>query len=98
MAFNILCYIKDEETFLSRVFEMLKPDGVFLSATDCLGEDSGLIMHMQSLLCKIGLLPYTSTYKINELTSIIECNGFIIKESCNLHGNPPNLFIAALKK
>jgi 2-polyprenyl-3-methyl-5-hydroxy-6-metoxy-1,4-benzoquinol methylase len=27
MTFNILCYIKNRDSFISRVFELLKPDG-----------------------------------------------------------------------
>lgn len=97
MAFNILCYVEDRNSFLSRVFELLKSDGIFLSATDCWGEKRNIITYTQSLLCKVGVLPFMENLKIHDLEAAISKQGFHILESCNLYDKLPNLFIAAKK-
>lgn len=97
MTFNILCYIKDIDAFLSRVFKLLKPNGIFLSATDCWGEKRNIITCTQSLFCKAGIVPYMRNFKMCELKNIISRRGFEIQESCNLYDKLPNLFIAAKK-
>ncbi|MEX1308199.1 MAG: class I SAM-dependent methyltransferase, partial [Eubacteriales bacterium] len=40
MAFNVLYFFEDIPQVLSRIHALLKPGGVFLSATDCLGKRS----------------------------------------------------------
>lgn len=37
-AFNVLCYVDNPREVLARIRELLKPGGLFLSATDCLGQ------------------------------------------------------------
>lgn len=97
MAFNILCYINDIDSFLSRIFKLLKPDGIFLSATDCWGEKRNIITCTQSLLCKTGIVPFMENLKMHELEDLISKHNFSILESCNLYDKLPNLFIAARK-
>lgn len=97
MAFNILCYIKDLDSFLTRIYEILKPGGIFLSATDCYGEKKTAITCMQFLLCKLKVIPFIEDFSIRRIESIVQKNNFHILESCNLHDKLPNLFIAAKK-
>ena len=35
-AYNVLLYMKNQEEVLKRIHKLLKPGGIFLSATDCL--------------------------------------------------------------
>lgn len=95
MAFNILYFIKDMETALKRIHALLKPGGVFLSATDCLGERRSLLMLLQPLASAIGLVPYIRQLKVAGLEDAITAAGFTILESANLHSAPPNQFVAA---
>lgn len=97
MAFNLLCYIKDREAFLARLYELLKPGGIFLSATDCWGEKRNVLTITQSLLCKIGVLPFMENLKIPDVETAMSRQGFHILESCNLYEKLPNLFVAAKK-
>lgn len=97
MAFNILCYLKDLNKMLDQVYKLLKPDGVFISATDCLGDKKTLVTQAQSLLSKVGAIPFISSLKRTELQSKIESASFFIMESHNLYDSPPNIFIAAKK-
>lgn len=98
MAFNILYFIKDLNKLLYRVNELLKPDGIFISSTDCLGEKQTLTIMIQSLLSKMGLIPYIKKLRISELKEMIAANNFSIVETHNLYDSPPNYYIAAKRK
>ena len=97
MAFNLLCYLKDMKSFLTRVHTLLKPGGIFVSATGCSGEHKTLVAGVRSLLGRIGVIPYNANFGTRQLEGIIRRHGFTILESCSLHPKPPNVFIAARK-
>ena len=97
MAFNLMCYLKDIQTFLTRVHTLLKPGGIFLSATDCNGEHKTLVAGVRSLLGRIGVIPYNANFGTRQLEEMISKRSFTILESCSLHPKPPNVFIAARK-
>jgi len=97
MAFNILCYVKNTDSFLSRVHELLKPGGIFLSATDCSEEEESGNSFIQDLIRKFKRIPYMKDFSISELESAVQKNKFHILESCNLHDEFLNIFIAARK-
>lgn len=97
MAFNILYFIKDIDNVMYRINELLRPGGIFISATDCLGEKNTFMTVIQSLLSKSGVIPYIRKYKISDLEGIIEAGNFSIIETHNLYDYPPNYYIAARK-
>ena len=97
IAFNVLYFLRDLKTPLSKIHKSLKPGGIFLSATDCLGEKKKLRTVMLSVMSKIKSLPYFKMYKTKTLRDIIKKNGFIIIDTKNLFDTPPNYFVAAKK-
>lgn len=98
IAFNILYFMKDIDNVIHRIDEILKPNGIFISTTNCLGEKKSLITIIQSLLSKIGLIPYIRRLKISELEGIVEAGNFSILETHKLNDSPPNYYIVARKK
>lgn len=98
MAFNILYFIEDIDKVMNRINELLKPNGTFISATDCLGEKKTVMILLQSLLSKIRVIPYMRKFKISELERIVEGSNFSIIETQNLYVTPPNYYIVARKK
>ncbi len=98
MAFNILYLIGDIDNTIQRINELLKPNGLFISVTDCLGEKITSITLIQSILSKIGVIPYIKRFKTSELERIVEVGDFTILETQNLYDSPPNYFIVARKK
>lgn len=99
MAFNILYLIQDTDNVMKRINELLKPDGIFISATDCIQESIKFTkLIIQVFLSKIGVLPRVRRFKISELESIVEAGGFSIIETQNLFDSPPNHYIVARKK
>ncbi len=97
-AFNVLCYVDDPDKVLARIGALLKPGGMFLSATDCLGQKltkAGLKKFWKS---RTGAMPYVAFYTMKGLERTIAQNGFTVLDRENLFPAPPNLFVAAKKE
>ena len=97
-AFNVLLYLPNLSANLARIRELLRPGGMFLSATDCLGARPS-VMGLQKLVrSRTGKMPYVAFFTQRGLEQSIARNGFDILERENLFPNPPNLFVAAWAK
>lgn len=97
-AYNVLLYMKNQEEVLKKVYEVLKPGGIFLSATDCLGRNLSKDSVKKFWKSKLHLMPYVAFDTPISLMRKIQKNDFEVLETVNLHKNPPNIFIAAKKK
>ena len=98
LACNVLLYLENRAEVLTRIHELLRPEGVFLSATDCLGERltrEGVRKWWRS---HTGKMPYVSFDRMHTLEASIAAAGFEVLETENLFPAPPNLFVAARKK
>ena len=98
LACNVLLYLENRAEVLTRIHELLRPEGMFLSATDCLGERltrEGVRKWWRS---HTGKMPYVSFDRMHTLEASIAAAGFEVLETENLFPAPPNLFVAARKK
>ena len=98
LACNVLLYLENRAEVLARIRELLRPEGMFLSATDCLGERltrEGVRKWWRS---HTGEMPYVSFDRMHTLEASIAAAGFEVLETENLFPAPPNLFVAARKK
>lgn len=96
-AFNVLLYVENRAEVLERIRSLLKPGGMFLSATDCLGEGitrAGIRKFWKS---HTGSMPYVAFDSRKKLEGEIARAGFTVLERENLFSTPPNLFVAAKK-
>ncbi len=98
IAFNLLHLLEDAESAVSRVHELLKPGGVFVSKTTALGEAGPLLRIMISGMRFIGKAPYVRFFRTDELGSIIAAAGFEIAETGDYPAKPPGRFIVARKR
>lgn len=96
-AFNVLLYLEEREEILEKIWNLLKPGGVFISATDCLGRNLSGDSIKKFIKTKLRLMPYVSFDTPIGLMRKIQKNGFLVLEIVNLHKNPPNIFIVAQK-
>lgn len=96
-AYNVLLYMKNQEEVLKRIHKLLKPGGIFLSATDCLAGNFSPGAVGKFWKSKFGLMPYVSFESPIGLMRKIQKQGFLVLEIVNLHQNPPNIFIVAQK-
>ena len=94
LAFNILHLLEEPQKVMQRINELLKPEGLFIFVTPCLGEKYSFLSIFLVLLRKIRILPYIRSFKISELKELISGN-FQIVETSNLH--PMHYLIIAKK-
>ena len=97
-AYNVLLYMKNQEEVLKKIYEVLKPGGIFLSATDCLGRNLSKDSVKKFWKSKLHLMPYVAFDTPISLMRKVQKNDIKVLEIVNLHKNPPNIFIAAKKK
>ncbi len=94
-AFNLLHYLDDFHPVMARLKRLLKPGGLFLSATDCLGEGFTREALRKFIKYHTGKMPFVGFYKMRQLEQMVANAGFTVLETENLFPAPPNLFIAA---
>ena len=59
-AFNVLLYLSDRDQVLEKIWSLLKPGGVFISATDCLGRNFSRDSVKKFVKSKLHLMPYVA--------------------------------------
>ncbi|WP_052598073.1 bifunctional 2-polyprenyl-6-hydroxyphenol methylase/3-demethylubiquinol 3-O-methyltransferase UbiG [Aureispira sp. CCB-QB1] len=96
LAFNVLHYVPDTKKTLKKIYTLLKPNGIFISSTACLGEKRSLPRIFMTVLLKLGIMPTTNFYTKIKLQQSIQQSGFFIKEQREL-SNLPELFLVAQK-
>lgn len=97
LVFYILHLLEDTPKVMQRINELLKPGGLIISATPCMGEKTFLNI-LLSLVSKIGLIPKIRSFKISELEDSIANVNFEIVETECLNQNSPEYFIVTKKK
>ena len=94
LAFNVLHYIEDMPTLLARIHALLKPGGLFISSTACLGEKFTLLGALVFALAGIGLIPKMLRYRMTELEVLIAERGFDIVDAQTLSKLSERFFVA----
>lgn len=97
LVFYILHLLEDTPKVIQRINELLKPGGLIISATPCMGEKTFLSI-LLSLVSKIGLIPNIRSFKISELEDSIANGNFEIIETECLHKSGQQYFVVAKKK
>lgn len=95
LACNVLLYLKERTRALSRIRTLLRPNGIFLSATDCLGDRFSREALRKWYLSHTGQMPFVSFDSKRRLMKDIQAAGFQILETETLFQSPTNLFVAA---
>ena len=98
-AFNVLHFVEDEGKCISRIHEILRPGGYFISSTECGGENKGSSINILTrVLSSVGIIPYVRFFTKHELDIYITNGGFRIVESEDFYNlKQPNHFIVAQK-
>lgn len=74
LALNILHLVENSSQVMERVNQLLKPGGIFISATPCLGEKTflGILMNIPVfLLSRVGVIPSIAFFSASSLTAAI---------------------------
>ncbi|QTH42753.1 class I SAM-dependent methyltransferase [Cohnella sp. LGH] len=96
LAFHVLHLLEDEQIVLQRINELLKPGGLFISATPCVGEKI-LLRNLLFLAGRVGLMPSIRSFNIRNLINTIENGNFSIVESECLKKSSREYFVVARK-
>ena len=95
MGFNFLHLLEDIPGAVRRIDELLKPGGLFISKTVCLGEQSRLWSALLAVMKALGFAPHVTCLKVAELEGIITSTDFEIIETRFYPASPPRDFIVA---
>lgn len=96
IAAYILHLLDDLDSTLARIHCLLKPGGLFITTTPCLG-DAAMIRFMLSLAALTGLVPKTKAFTVQKLEKAISGKGFALVQSLCLNPNGTQQFIVAKK-
>ena len=78
MAHSILHLLQDKEAVIDRVYDMLKPGGVFVTSTVCLADGYQWFKWIGPIGHFLRLLPLVKVFSKNELENSLVAAGFEI--------------------
>jgi ubiquinone/menaquinone biosynthesis C-methylase UbiE len=78
MAFYVMHFFDDIDEAIRRIHELLRPEGLFIVETVCLGEKAKFIGKIVRMAGKIGLLPLMSVLTTRQIEQALENAGFRI--------------------
>lgn len=98
LAFRILHMLEDTQAVIRRINELLKPGGIFISVTACMGPLKAFLGVPLFLLRKIGIMPlHINMFNLPELQGIITGGSFKIVEYERMNDRLPHYCIVARK-
>jgi 2-polyprenyl-3-methyl-5-hydroxy-6-metoxy-1,4-benzoquinol methylase len=100
LAIAILHSLENNYQVVQRIAELLKPGGLFISATPCLKEkmafSNKLQMYFYALLSKTGIVPVTlNRFKFNDLDNLLSNKNFEIIKTERVFYQMSSYFIVA---
>jgi 2-polyprenyl-3-methyl-5-hydroxy-6-metoxy-1,4-benzoquinol methylase len=96
MGHSILHLLKNWRQVIGRVQTMLKPGGVFVSSTTCVGGQGGIMRYLLPAGNAIGLLPPVQFFTVSDLVDAMTGAGFAIDHQWRPEGSDA-VFIVAKK-
>jgi ubiquinone biosynthesis O-methyltransferase len=102
LAFNMLHTVIDPQVVMRRIYELLKPEGLFISVTPCLREKMAFLVNIQiqlvRILCKIGVIPIPiRRLKSSELDDLLVNGDFQTIDTEKLYKGAFSYFVVAKK-
>lgn len=96
LSFYILHLLEDPEAAVMRMHHLLKPGGLLISVTPCMGEKP-FLNSLFSIFSKIALVPQIKPFKLNDLEKLLTMESFEISES-KLLPETSNQYVIISKK
>lgn len=94
---GVLLYIPDQDAAFQRLFELVKPGGYLMTASDCLKYSLSKPALQKWYHSRTGRMPFVEFYTPRRLEKRICAAGFEIVESKKLFYHPVNHFAVARK-
>jgi ubiquinone/menaquinone biosynthesis C-methylase UbiE len=80
MAFYVLHFYEDIDQVVKRIYDILKPGGLFILETACLAEKNKITGNLIRLAGKLGVLPLINPLTTHQIELALEQSGFIVDE------------------
>lgn len=96
LALSVLHLLDDRDEAIAKIHRMLKPGGVFVSSTVCLGDTMKFFKLIAPIGKFLGLMPLLRVFKVQELVTSLTDAGFTIDQQWQ-HGKGRVAFIVAKK-
>ncbi|MGI9450652.1 MAG: class I SAM-dependent methyltransferase [Geminicoccaceae bacterium] len=96
LGLSILHLLENKDAEIAKVHDMLKPDGVFVSSTACLGDSQNWFRFIAPIGRILGLIPLVRFFTKEDLQHSLERAGFEIEYSWQ-PGKGKAVFIVAKK-
>jgi len=97
LLFNTLHVVKEPGALLREAHRLLRPSGYLVSATDCYAEPVPLPIQLklllQDLLKALRVIPFLSSFTVDDLRRLFECASFEVVETDILHPAPVNAYV-----
>ena len=96
-AYSLLHLVQDRAAVLNQMYRLLKPGGIFVSSTACLGEDwvpYGLILPVMQFF---GKAPFVQLLRVSTVMDDIRTAGFIDVSLVDVGAKASTAFIVARK-
>ncbi len=98
MAFYVLHFFEDIDAVFKRIHELLKPDGVFISETACLGDKNKIMGSLLRFMGHLGLIPKINLLTTRQLEQALEKSGFRIVDKTRFSNSLDSEFTLIAKK
>ena len=86
--------LPNQTDVLTQIHANLKPGGLFISKTACLGE-KWFFKPMVSVMAFFGKAPFVTHQRLDDLRAAILGAGFEVEEELIQAGTPPRLYMVA---
>ncbi len=96
LGLSILHLLEDKEGAIAKVHRMLKPGGVFVTSTTCIGDTMKLLKVIAPVGKFLGLMPLVKVFTTEELVQSVTDAGFEIDHQWQ-PGKGKAVFIVAKK-
>ena len=98
MAFYVLHFFEDIDSLFKRIHELLKPGGLFISETTCLGEMNKVVASLLRFSGQLGLIPLINPLTTTKLEQALEKTGFIIIDKIRFRNRSETGFTLIARK
>lgn len=96
LALNLLHLLDNQAVAIEQIHSMLKPGGLFISKSACLGE-KWFFKPMVAVMRAVGKAPFVTHQREGEMRHAILSPGFEVVEDLSQPGTAPRLYMVARK-
>ena len=76
LGLSILHLLKDKDSAITQVYQLLKPGGLFVTSTVCIGDSMGWFKFVAPIGRTLGLLPFVAVFTVQALADSLTQAGF----------------------